>query len=85
VKGLARQAATELERQRLAASGEDTGHLGRTNPSAPEELDLVSQRCTVIAGQVTAAVLPDWSTPARIGPPVVTIRPLALVSRQGGR
>ena len=29
---LARQAATQLDRQRLAAAGADAAHLGRTNP-----------------------------------------------------
>jgi hypothetical protein len=62
---LARQAGHVLEHQRLTAAGQDAGRLGRVNPQAPEELDWVSQRCTVIAGRVTAAVLPDWDTPRR--------------------
>lgn len=49
----------ELERQRLAAIGADTAHLGRTNPLAPEELEAVSERCMVLAAGITAAVLPD--------------------------
>lgn len=65
VASLARQAASELERQRLALTGADIAHLGRTNPQAPEELDAMSQHCTVLAGQITAAVLPDWDTPRR--------------------
>ena len=63
---LARQAAAELERRRLATTGADTAHLGRTNPVAPQELDAVSERVTVIAARVTAAVLPDWDSPRRI-------------------
>jgi hypothetical protein len=63
---LARQAAAELERQRLAAAGADTAHLGRRNPLAPEELDAVSGRCPVIAARIAAAVLPDWDSPRRV-------------------
>jgi hypothetical protein len=62
---LARQAGHVLEHQRLTAAGQDAGRLGRVNPQAPEELDWVSRRCTVIAERITAAVLPDWDTPRR--------------------
>jgi hypothetical protein len=63
---LARQAVRELERQRLAADGKDTAHLGRANPRAAEELGAVSERCTALAATITAAVLPDWDSPRRI-------------------
>jgi hypothetical protein len=62
----ARSAKFELERRALNGAGEPAAHLGRTNPDAPEKLDAVSQRCTVIAMQVTAAIWPDWDTPARV-------------------
>jgi hypothetical protein len=41
----------------------------RTNLIAPDELDAVPQRCTVIAERITAAVLPGWNTPQRIREP----------------
>lgn len=63
---LTRQATSELERRRAAAADASTARPGRTSPVAPEELDAVSQRCTEIAAQLTAAVLPDWNTPRRI-------------------
>lgn len=62
---LARQAANAAEAQRLIANGESAGHLGRINSQAPDELDAVSQRCTEIAGRITAAVRPDWNSPHR--------------------
>jgi hypothetical protein len=63
---LARQVLHQHDHQRLTAAGAATAHLGRINPLAPEELDAVSQRCTELAGQITAAVLTDWNTPRRI-------------------
>jgi len=63
---LARQAARHQDHQRLATAGASTAHLGRINPLAPEELDAVSERCTVLAERITAAVLTDWNTALRI-------------------
>ncbi len=63
---LARQVTVGFESQRLAAAGASTEHLGRINPLAPEELDAASERCTVLAERITAAVLHDWNTPLRI-------------------
>ena len=59
---LARAAGYELERR----TGADVSHHGRINPAAPEELQAISERCTVIAARITAAVLPDWDMPERI-------------------
>lgn len=63
---LARQVVHHHDHQRLTAAGASTVHLGRINPLAPEELDAVSERCTVLAERITAAVLTDWNTPLRI-------------------
>lgn len=64
-KGLARQVTVAAEAERLAAEGASAAHLGRVNPLAAEELDSVSARCTELASEVAAAVLPDWDTPRR--------------------
>lgn len=63
---LARQVVHHQDHQRLTATGASTAHLGRVNPLAPEELDAVSERCTVFAERITAAILADWNSPLRI-------------------
>lgn len=47
----------------LAAS---TAHLGRTSPTAAEELVAVSSRCAEFAETITAAALYDWDSPQRL-------------------
>jgi hypothetical protein len=47
----------------LAAS---TAHLGRTRPTAAEELVAVSSRCAEFAETITAAALYDWDSPQRL-------------------
>jgi hypothetical protein len=69
MKPLARQSEIELTRRRLAerpGTEQDIARLGRTNPSAPQELEAISQRCVELARRVAAAALPDWNTPQRI-------------------
>ena len=69
LRPLARQTKVHAERERLVAESADEreiARLGRTNPSAAEDLDALSERCGAIADRVRAAALPDWNTPARI-------------------
>jgi integrase len=69
LKPLARQVIVDAERRRLAAlpgTEDQIARLGRTNPKAPDELDALSARCPMLAGEIRDAAWPDWDTPRRI-------------------
>lgn len=69
LKPFARQVTVEAERRRLAAlpgTDKQIARLGRTNPNASVELDALSARCPMLAGEIRDAAWPDWDTPRRI-------------------
>lgn len=69
LRPLARQAAQAIEYERLTSAGasmREFARLGRINPLALEELDVLSKRAVEIAQRVADAALPDWNTPTRI-------------------